>query len=77
MVKKACLVVLAGFLVWCSTVPLGAQGDKPAGAPPVAKPFTAAAETQKAAPEIPKDKQTTLGLYVTAKEAYDMWQKDQ
>jgi len=69
--------VLAGFLVWCWTVPLGAQGDKPAGAPPAEKPVAAAAETQKAVPEIPKDKQTTLGLYVTAKEAYDMWQKDQ
>jgi len=77
MVKKACLVVLAGFLVWCWTPPLGAQGDKPAGAPPVAQPVAAAAETQKAPPEIPKDKQTTLGLYVTAKEAYDLWQKDQ
>ena len=37
----------------------------------------AATEAQKAPPEIPKDKQTTLGLYVTAKEAYDLWQKDQ
>lgn len=77
MLKKACLVVLAGFLVWCWTPPLGAQGDKPAGAPPVAQPVAAAAETQKAPPEIPKDKQTTLGLYVTAKEAHDLWQKDQ
>ncbi|MFZ5452073.1 MAG: rhodanese-like domain-containing protein [Thermodesulfobacteriota bacterium] len=25
---------------------------------------------------MPKNKQTTLGLYVTAKQAYDMWQKD-
>ena len=77
MVKKACLVMLAGCLVWCWTAPVGAQGDKPAGAPPAEKPVAAAAETQKAVPEIPKDKQTTLGLYVTAKEAYDMWQKDQ
>jgi len=77
MVKKACLVVLAGFLVWCWTPPLGAQGDKPAGAPPVAQPAVAATEAQKTPPEIPKDKQTTLGLYVTGKEAYDMWQKDQ
>jgi rhodanese-related sulfurtransferase len=28
---------------------------------------------QNAKPEIPKGKQTTLGLYVTAAEAYDMW----
>ena len=75
MVKKACLVVLAGFLVWCWTVPSGAQSDKPAGAPPAGKPVAAAGEAPKAAPEIPKDKQTTLGLYVTAKEAYDLWQK--
>jgi rhodanese-related sulfurtransferase len=26
--------------------------------------------------ELPKDKQTTLGLYVTAKEAYDKWKAD-
>jgi rhodanese-related sulfurtransferase len=77
MVKKACLVVLAGFLVWCWAVPAGAQGDKPAVAPPAEKPATAATTAPKAAPEIPKDKQTTLGLYVTAKEAYDLWQKDQ
>ena len=24
-------------------------------------------------PELPKEKQTTLGLYVTAKEAYEKW----
>lgn len=29
-----------------------------------------------AKPELPKDKQTTLGLYVTAKEAYDTWKTD-
>jgi rhodanese-related sulfurtransferase len=27
-------------------------------------------------PEIPKPKQTTLGLYVTAREAYEKWQAD-
>ena len=77
MFKKAVMVVLAVFLLGCWTISLGAQGDKPAGAPPAEKPAAAAAEVQKAPPEIPKDKQTTLGLYVTAKEAYDMWQKDQ
>jgi rhodanese-related sulfurtransferase len=77
MSKKSFLALLAVALLWCWTVPLGAQGDKPAGAPPAEKPAAAATEAQKAPPEIPKDKQTTLGLYVTAKEAYDMWQKDQ
>ena len=77
MSKKSFLVLLAVALLWCWAVPLGAQGDKPAGAPPAAKPAAAATEVQKTPPEIPKDKQTTLGLYVTAKEAYDLWQKDQ
>ena len=77
MSKKSFLVVLAVSLLWCWTVPLGAQGDKPAGAPPAAKPAAAATEVQQTPPEIPKDKQTTLGLYVTAKEAYGLWQKDQ
>ena len=77
MSKKSFLVVLAVSLLWCWAVPLGAQGDKPAGAPPAEKPAVVATEAPKAAPEIPKDKQTTLGLYVTAKEAYDLWQKDQ
>jgi rhodanese-related sulfurtransferase len=77
MSKKSFLVLLAVALLWCWAVPLGAQGDKPAGAPPAAKPAAAATEVQQAPPEIPKDKQTTLGLYVTAKEAYDLWQKDQ
>ena len=77
MSKKSFLVVLAVALLWCWAVPSGAQGDKPAGAPPAEKPAAAATEAQKAAPELPKDKQTTLGLYVTAKGAYDMWQKDQ
>jgi rhodanese-related sulfurtransferase len=27
-------------------------------------------------PELPKEKQTTLGLYLTAKEAYDKWKTD-
>jgi hypothetical protein len=27
-------------------------------------------------PELPKGKQTSLGLYVTAKEAYDTWKTD-
>ena len=31
---------------------------------------------QAAKPELPKEKQTTLGLYLTAKEAYDKWKAD-
>ena len=32
--------------------------------------------SQKTKPELPKGKQTVLGLYVTAKEAYEKWQAD-
>jgi rhodanese-related sulfurtransferase len=77
MSKKSSLVLLGVALLWCWTLPLEAQGDKPAGAPPAEKPAVAATEAQKAPAEIPPEKQTTLGLYVTAKEAHDMWQKDQ
>ena len=76
MSKKFFLVLAAISLLWCWALPSGAQGDKPAVAPPVAKPAVVAAEAPKAAPELPKDKQTTPGLYVTTKEAYDLWQKD-
>ena len=31
---------------------------------------------QEAKPELPKNKQTTLGLYVNAKEAYEKWKAD-
>ena len=31
------------------------------------------ANGQSAIPEIPKEKQTSPGLYVTAREAYEMW----
>ena len=30
--------------------------------------------SQETKPELPKEKQTVLGLYVTAKEAYEKWQ---
>ena len=32
--------------------------------------------SQETKPELPKGKQTVLGLYVTAKEAYEKWQAD-
>jgi rhodanese-related sulfurtransferase len=34
------------------------------------------AEVSETKPELPKEKQTVLGLYVTAKEAYEKWQAD-
>jgi rhodanese-related sulfurtransferase len=34
------------------------------------------ANAQVAKPELPKEKQTTLGLYVTSKEAYEKWKAD-
>jgi rhodanese-related sulfurtransferase len=34
------------------------------------------ASAQEAKSELPKEKQTTLGLYVTSAEAYDMWKAD-
>ncbi|PLW94098.1 MAG: sulfurtransferase [Marinilabiliales bacterium] len=33
-------------------------------------------QAQEAAPELPKQKQTTLGLYVTSAEAFHMWSTD-
>jgi rhodanese-related sulfurtransferase len=38
--------------------------------------FVAIVNSQVTKSELPKDKQTTLGLYVTAKEAYDKWKAD-
>ena len=35
-----------------------------------------AARAQESKSELPKDKQTTLGLYVTAREAYEKWKAD-
>jgi rhodanese-related sulfurtransferase len=45
---------------------LAATSSAEGGAP-------AQAGVQSATPQVPADKQTTLGLYVTAREAYDMW----
>lgn len=38
--------------------------------------ITCSALGQGQKPELPKEKQTTLGLYVTAKEAYEKWKTD-
>ena len=51
------LIVMAG-LAAPSSVGAGATGPS---------------SSQVAKPEIPAEKQTTLGLYVTAREAYEMW----
>jgi rhodanese-related sulfurtransferase len=54
------LILIAGICFAASAGFVGAQAEKPT---------TAAADRQ-----LPERKQTTLGLYVTAKEAYEMWQ---
>jgi rhodanese-related sulfurtransferase len=85
MLKKINVFLLTGLLVLGLTLSLYGQAAKPAApaaekkavevtAPAPAKAPAAAAEKKPA--EIPKKKQTTLGLYVTAKEAYAMYQKD-
>jgi rhodanese-related sulfurtransferase len=82
MLKKFNIFLLTGLLVLGLTLNLSAQPAKPA-APAAAKkaveataPAPAPAAAEKKPAEISKKKQTTLGLYVTAKEAYAMYQKD-
>jgi len=41
--------------------------------PSVGAPAAEQPAAQKAAPQLPAEKQTTLGLYVTAREAYEKW----
>jgi rhodanese-related sulfurtransferase len=60
------LSILLAFALVTSAI---AQSQAPAK-----KDLAAAAPGKKL--EVPKKKQTSLGLYVTAKEAYDMWQKN-
>lgn len=69
MIKKISFAILVSLLSLTIAAALLAQSQAPAKKAP-----EAAAAGKK--PELPKDKQTTLGLYVTAKQAYDMWQKD-
>jgi rhodanese-related sulfurtransferase len=82
MVKKAFIFLLTALLVCGLALNCFAQAAKPTTPPAEKKP---AAVTPAAAPattpekkpaELPKRKQTTLGLYVTAKEAYAMYQKN-
>jgi len=87
MLKKAYIFLLTALLVCGLALSSFAQAAKPA-APAAEKPAAAApapAPAPVAAPapapetkaaELPKRKQTTLGLYVTAKEAYAMYQKN-
>lgn len=86
MLKKINVFLLTGLLVLGLTLSLHAQAAKPAApvagkktieaTAPAPAPANEPAAAEKKPTEIPKKKQTTLGLYVTAKEAYAMWQKD-
>jgi rhodanese-related sulfurtransferase len=79
MLKKAYIflltLMLAGGLAlnsWAQP----AKPDAPAAEKKPAATTTPAATPEKKPAELPKRKQTTLGLYVTAKEAYEMYQKN-
>ena len=76
MTRRIAVFFLSCLLILTFSTSLFAQAQAPAkkAATPAKKAPEAAAAAKK--PEIPKKKQTTLGLYVTAKEAYAMWQKD-
>lgn len=81
MSRRIAIALFCGLLAISFTTSLFAQTQAPAQkAPAVAvpekKPVEATAPEKKPA-EVPKKKQTELGLYVTAKEAYAMWQKEQ
>ncbi len=49
---------------------------KPAAEPPEKKKESAVSEALKPGADLPASKQTVLGLYVTAKEAYEKWKAD-
>jgi rhodanese-related sulfurtransferase len=83
MLKKAYIFLLTALLVCGLALNSFAQAAKPAApaaekkpAEAVAPAATPATAPEKKPAELPKRKQTTLGLYVTAKEAYDMYQKN-
>ena len=58
-ITRTALLVAAGILFAAAPAFVAAQAPKPAA--------------QAAASPVPKGKQTTLGLYVTAAKAYEMW----
>ena len=59
------LLVVTGILIASAPSRVGAQADKPAA--------TDSRVGTVEASQLPKAKQTTLGLYVTAAQAYEMW----
>lgn len=82
MSRRIAVIFLCCLLSLTFAISLSAQTQAPAQKAPAAttpeqKPAEAAAPEKK--PGLPEDpkKHTTVGLYVTAKEAYAMWQKDQ
>lgn len=78
LTRKLGLVVLGSLLAVCLATSVLAQTQAaPAAAAPEKK-AEAVAPGPEEKPGTPKDpkKHTSLGLYVTAKEAYEMWQKD-
>lgn len=76
-------IALLGFALATSPVAaslLGAGGDTPV-CPPAnvsaeAQAFTPADPAARAAADVPRAKQTSLGLYLTAREAYGRWKAD-
>jgi rhodanese-related sulfurtransferase len=82
MRKKLLVTIMVGLCIFGLAFSLCAQANEPkkepAAAPALPQPVAAPAAPPKAAPEagVPEDKQTVLKLYVTAKEAYDLHQKD-
>jgi rhodanese-related sulfurtransferase len=63
--RTLALHFVAGILIASAPSPAGTQTDKPAG--------TDKGIDSVDASQLPKAKQTTLGLYVTAAQAYEMW----
>jgi len=63
--KTLVLSFVAWILIASALSPVSAQTDKPAANDNLVKTVDAS--------ELPKAKQTTLGLYVTAAQAYEMW----
>lgn len=64
-IRTLALLFVAGILIASAPSPAGAQTDKPAG--------TDNRIDTVDAGRLPKAKQTSLGLYVTTAQAYEMW----
>lgn len=63
------LAVMSGWMVFAA-----AAATIPAATASAAGAATASASSQPATAQVPVEKQTVLGLYVTAKEAYQRWE---